>query len=145
MRMLQFFRLHIRAFTGGATCLTTTAEILELQTGGVWQWLSVRNICEIAVFYCLKLCVLVFVAWTVKMPKWCSAGTCKNHHLMPDEKGKTKLSFLKFPSHEKEPDRRRLRAGACARMDAASKPWKPNANARNVYIGLYLLCSFQLR
>ena len=68
------------------------------------------------------------------MPKWCSAGTCKNHHLMQNEEGKTKFSFFKFPSAEKEPDRRRLWAGACARMDAASKPWKPKDNVKNVYI-----------
>ncbi|KAI4793368.1 hypothetical protein KUCAC02_032771, partial [Chaenocephalus aceratus] len=40
------------------------------------------------------------------MVKWCSAGTCGNHHSMTDSDGKSKFSFFKFPSHEKQPGRR---------------------------------------
>ena len=70
------------------------------------------------------------------MVKWCSAGTCKNHHLMHDEEGKTKFSFFMLSSHDKQPDtdRRRLWALACARMDAASKPWQPKDDVKHVYI-----------
>lgn len=69
------------------------------------------------------------------MPKWCSAGTCKNHHLMRDENGKTKYSFFKFPSHSKDTARRALWAKACNRLtEGTNKPWEPNPNVTHVYI-----------
>ncbi|KAI4825088.1 hypothetical protein KUCAC02_020786 [Chaenocephalus aceratus] len=59
------------------------------------------------------------------MVKWCSAGTCRNHHSMTDSDGKSKFSFFKFPSHEKQPGRRAQWARACACVDAIThKPWK---------------------
>ncbi|KAI4789532.1 hypothetical protein KUCAC02_035182 [Chaenocephalus aceratus] len=63
------------------------------------------------------------------MVKWCSAGTCGNHHSMTDSDGKSKFSFFKFPSQEKQPGRRAQWARACARVDAIThKPWKPKDN-----------------
>ncbi|KAI4823346.1 hypothetical protein KUCAC02_011937 [Chaenocephalus aceratus] len=69
------------------------------------------------------------------MVKWCSAGTCRNHHSMTDSDGKSKFSFFKFPSHEKQPGRRAQWARACARVDAIThKPWKPKDTVQYVYI-----------
>ncbi|XP_034088602.1 uncharacterized protein LOC117557035 [Gymnodraco acuticeps] len=69
------------------------------------------------------------------MVKWCSAGTCRNHHSMIDSDGKSKFSFFKFPSHEKQPGRRAQWARACARVDAIThKPWKPKDTVQYVYI-----------
>nr|XP_033946649.1 uncharacterized protein LOC117452249 [Pseudochaenichthys georgianus] len=69
------------------------------------------------------------------MVKWCSAGTCINHHSMIDSDGKSKFSFFKFPSHEKQPGRRAQWARACARVVAIThKPWKPKDTVQYVYI-----------
>ena len=69
------------------------------------------------------------------MVKWCSAGTCKNHHYMRNEDGCAKYSFFKFPSFEKEPDRRAKWARACGRIDPATKkPWEPRNDVQYVYI-----------
>nr|XP_033952026.1 uncharacterized protein LOC117456304 [Pseudochaenichthys georgianus] len=69
------------------------------------------------------------------MVKWCSAGTCRNHHWMADSDGKSKFSFFKFPSHEKQPGRRAQWARACARVDPITrKPWKPKDTVQYVYI-----------
>ena len=51
-----FFRLLIRAFTGGATYMTTASAILEVATRGARQcWDSVKQ----SLFDCLKSCLLV--------------------------------------------------------------------------------------
>nr|XP_033947254.1 zinc finger protein 271-like [Pseudochaenichthys georgianus] len=48
---------------------------------------------------------------------------------------KSKFSFFKFPSHEKQPGRRAQWARACARVDAIThKPWKPKDTVQYVYI-----------
>ena len=52
----SFFRLLIRAFTGGATYMTTASAILEVATRGARQcWDSVKQ----SLFDCLKSCLLV--------------------------------------------------------------------------------------
>ncbi|KAK5907125.1 hypothetical protein CesoFtcFv8_005006 [Champsocephalus esox] len=54
---------------------------------------------------------------------------------MTDSDGKSKFSFFKFPSHEKQPGRRAQWARACARVDAIThKPWKPKDTVQYVYI-----------
>ncbi|KAK5910561.1 hypothetical protein CesoFtcFv8_004385 [Champsocephalus esox] len=54
---------------------------------------------------------------------------------MIDSDGKSKFSFFKFPSHEKQPGRRAQWARACARVDAIThKPWKPKDTVQYVYI-----------
>ena len=69
------------------------------------------------------------------MPKWCSVGTCNNHHLLRDESGKTAFSFFKFPPSDKDPERRQKWATFCGRVDPVTgEPWAPKSDVKHVYI-----------
>ncbi|KAK5888759.1 hypothetical protein CesoFtcFv8_014819 [Champsocephalus esox] len=54
---------------------------------------------------------------------------------MTDSDGKSKFSFFKFPSQEKQPGRRAQWARACARVDPITrKPWTQGHRAICVHL-----------
>ena len=70
------------------------------------------------------------------MPKWCSVGTCNNHHQMIDgSTKKQKFRFFQFPNHQKAPERREKWAQACGRsMPGGRDSWRPDPHVKAVYI-----------
>ncbi|KAI4804550.1 hypothetical protein KUCAC02_026175 [Chaenocephalus aceratus] len=63
------------------------------------------------------------------MVKWCSAGTCRNHHSMTDSDGKSKFSFFKFPvtkdSQDGGPSGRELALALMPSLTSRGNPRTP--------------------
>lgn len=71
----------------------------------------------------------------ITMVRWCRAWTTKNHHLMKNKDRSSKYAFCKFPSQEKEAERREPWARACSRKEQnTQKPWAPKHEAKYVNV-----------
>lgn len=62
------------------------------------------------------------------MPTSCSFGLCRN------TQSNSTCRFFRFPTSERDPDRRKLWAVRCGRKTADGRLWEPNPNTKSVSV-----------
>ena len=81
--------------------------------------------CNVFGAFCI---ILVCLVPGRNMPKSCSFGLCKN------TTANSSSRFFKFPSSDRDAERRSLWAVRCARKTVDGRNWEPKPNVVHVYV-----------